>query len=178
MSLLDVILSQKIIVISIAMAMLPLLVAILLALASNLRQFSLARKAHRKHATGQRVSDLVVDAPASAPAPVVPLGGSEPKRPEVVPQPLAGPVAAKHPQPQAEQPAGGEQQAEGQQETENAIPSAMQDILSSVFADDETLNQFDVLLKGTDSVEISQLLIMCNQIAGQLRAASAAAEKS
>jgi hypothetical protein len=162
-SLLDVILNQKIIVISIAMAMLPLLVAILLALVSNLRQFNLARKAHRKHATAQRVSDLLVDTPASTPVPVVPLSGSEPKRPEDAPQPQA---------------AGGEQQTEGQQETENAIPSAMQDILSSVFADDETLDQFDVLLEGTDRVEVSQLLIMCNQIEGQLRAASAAAEKS
>jgi hypothetical protein len=93
----------------------------------------------------------------------VPLSGSEPKRPEAAPQPQA---------------AGGEQQTEGQQETENAIPSAMQDILSSVFADDETLDQFDVLLEGTDSVEISQLLIMCNQITGQLRAANTAAVKS
>jgi hypothetical protein len=176
-SLLDVILNQKIIIISIATAMLPLLVAILLALASNLRQFNLARKAHRKHTTAQRVSDLLVDAPLSAPVPVLPVSGSEPKRPAAAPQPLAPSVAAKQP-PQTEQPAGGAQRAEGQQETENAVPAAMQDILSSVFADDETLDQFDVLLEGTDRVEVSQLLIMCNQIEGQLRAASAAAEKS
>jgi hypothetical protein len=45
----------------------------------------------------------------------------------------------------------------------------MQDILSSVFGDDEASARRDALLDGLDTIDISHLLALCNRVSGQLR---------
>jgi len=44
----------------------------------------------------------------------------------------------------------------------------MQDILSSVFVDEDAQARYAVLLSGLDSIDVSDLLALCQKVAGQL----------
>jgi hypothetical protein len=155
MSLFEIIFSQKIILISIVIALLPLLAAIALALIARLQQFNAERKARRRRARARQMSERLADVPTDAP-----------KKLEAVAQPQA-PAKPALTRQTAEASEQGEQ-AGGQASTENTPSSAMQDILSSVFVDDESSSQYEVLLEGAEEISASQLLTLCNQIAEKL----------
>jgi hypothetical protein len=56
-------------------------------------------------------------------------------------------------------------------------PKAVQDILSSVFSDEEALARYQVLLSGLEPVDMADLLALCNDVAGRLDANRAMAGK-
>jgi hypothetical protein len=170
-SLLDVVLGQRLILISIVLAALPLLVAVGLTVFPLVQQLAVRKP--------QRASKPDLEGKAQA------VGGSQEDfapdlaQEDEVPQPQAqaspvGPLAGLQPQEdQAE-----EEESQEEQEPSEQAPDAIQNILASVFEGDEVAARYEVLLKGLGDVNISVLVAMCDQIADQLRMVNAAASRS
>jgi hypothetical protein len=92
--------------------------------------------------------------------------------PAAVSEPAAQAQPAAGVQPAAEAPAAAEAQPT---ETVTEDANSMQDILNSVFADDESASRFEVMLQGIEPITADELLEMANKIAAQLRAQERAA---
>lgn len=177
MSLLDFILGQKIIIISLGIAALLFGLAIIIGIFVSLRQWISRRKAQaalRKIAIEAAAeaeklsialqpepSETVAPAKPAAPAHPTPTPGAPP-RPT---SPLATPVTPAPAAPQNEA-----------QKTEE-VSSAMQDLLTSLFTSDESTERQQALLKGLDDVDINQLTTLSHQIATQLGSRGTAAHE-
>lgn len=107
-----------------------------------------------------------VSLPASTGAPTAASAPAAVSEPAAQAQPAAGV------QPAAEAPAAAEAQPT---ETVTEDANSMQDILNSVFADDESASRFEVMLQGIEPITADELLEMANKIAAQLRAQERAA---
>ncbi len=179
MSLIDLILGQKIILLSAGFAVLVLLAAITLALVARIRRRS-ALKARQKALAAQTAveeddGDVAVTAVRAQAAPRR-QQAETPRRAAAQP---AAPVTSAAVQPgQPPKPSVSFKPAQQPQETQSTTQepetsSAMQDLLSSVFQDDEALERFQVLLRGLDTVNINELESLCNTVANQLRGRAA-----
>lgn len=200
MALIDLILQQKIIVLSIGFAMLFMMAAALLIIIPRVRRFL----------------RLLAEVRARIPEPEQPVQVQEQEYREEIPYDLPDPVVDRTPMPptaqqisvapneaakaelnqvqtisaqdQTQKSAGGEpvkvnkvETTEGEEEKKpeetkkeeksagDTVSSAMQDILSSVFADDEANARYDTLLEDTEKVDASELAVFCQQISDQLR---------
>jgi hypothetical protein len=161
MTVIDLIVEQKMILMSIGLAAAPLLLAGLLILVGRLRR-SAARRARQKAIAAARAAarQALIDAQvaeiaaaqaaelAAAAAPLVQSAGS----------PAAAAQDAQ------------EETAQEESEQAAAAPPEIQNILSSVFADDEVSNRYEALLAELPEVDASQLVTMSAQIAQQMRA--------
>ncbi len=172
MSLLDFILEQRLVLISIGAVLVPLMIALALWFVANLRKAAVRRARNRVREQEQRAVEMAEHASSldeeqeySAPvrsrsAKAAPHAGVE-RAPSVPHQAKAVPAA------QVIQPTAENRPAETQG---NAVASGMQDLLTSVFSDEEKSARYAVLLRGLDYVNASDLAALCTQIADGLRA--------
>ncbi|MBL8116396.1 MAG: hypothetical protein JNJ78_02610 [Anaerolineae bacterium] len=170
MSLLDEILSQQAVVISAGVAVLFIFAAIFVAMLSRVKK-SRARQQRRRAAAAARAAliqqEVQAQAPVEAAAPVnaavavtkaatpTPTAPVTPAAPAI--KPPAAPILA------AAAPAAQEKPKE-----ETASP-AMNDLLSSVFSDEENSARQALLLKGMEPVDVEDLVMLCKSVIGQLR---------
>lgn len=107
-------------------------------------------------------------APDPVPVPIAVQPGGAASTPTVSagssPQKVA--VAAKPAQVAA---ADAAQTTTASTEQKPEVSSAMQDILSSVFADSEASERYQILLNGTEDVSATDLLALSKRVADQLR---------
>jgi hypothetical protein len=170
-SLLDVILGQRLILISIVLAVLPLLVAVGLTVFPLVRRLAVSKP--------QRAGKPDLDEEAQAAEEPQEDFAPDLAQEDEVPQPQAqaspvGLLAGLQPQEdQAE-----EEESEEEEESSEQVPDALQNILASVFEDDGVAARYEVLLKGLGDVDISVLVATCDWVADQLRMVNAAASRS
>jgi hypothetical protein len=174
MTIVELIVSKKLIVLSIGLAIAPLLAAITLIVMTRLQR-NAARRAHVRRAQAAARRAIIASAQQQAnadPEPAAPLQTTQSTTPAGV-QSTDRPARTSPVQPEQPQ----EQPPEEDTASEQAAPESpeMQDILSSVFADDEASTHYEALLEGLDDVDASELATMCTEIAHQMRAGSAPA---
>jgi hypothetical protein len=181
MSLLDVIRDQQMIILSVAIALLPLLIAGGLALRSALRH----QRAQRLLRQQERATLLALQAAAEATA--APVKGAPAANGRVQPAAAAKTAAGASATPAAPPntaptvvkgvpaaspgaaPAVAGTATEGQAAApESAVSSAMKDILSSVFVDEGAEARYEALLAGLEPVDVHELAALCNQVATQM----------
>jgi type II secretory pathway pseudopilin PulG len=179
MSIIDLILGQKIILITAGLAVMVLVAAITLLAVGRLKKA--AAKRARKQALRQaaRAEEEVAEAQAEAllafqrpaPAQFAPTAAGN-----VAPAPAAPKSAPGQPPAQAAAPAAATPliKKTGVMKTvTQETPKAMQDILSSVFGDEDTLARHKLLLSGMEPVDMADLLALCNNVAARLHVAPA-----
>jgi Tfp pilus assembly protein PilX len=164
-SLFDLIFAQKGIVLTAGIALLLLLAAIALAAASRIQQAAAARarrKARRiaPENTESTLSEMPDRVEIGQPPSVSTPQDASPQ----VDQARSVPVQVKPAL--AAQPA---QESQPEQSGQSTTGTVMQDILSSVFTDDEASARREALLSGLDTVDASHLLALCNRVADRLR---------
>jgi len=193
MSLGDLIFAQKGILLSIGLALLLLVIAGIIAVipyVRSLRAMQIERKARAaaQAAERQRLQDELAreeqidETEAVTAAPVETSGPNS-----IAPATAASELASSKPAPAAMEvspspspapyaTAGGSVVAaakvpasQSESENKDAPSSAMQDLLSSVFSDEEGEARRATLMKGLDHVDISHLLDVCNRVIGQLQ---------
>jgi hypothetical protein len=157
MTLIDFILNQKIILISIGFALTPLLAAITLAMVTRIRRRLADQKRIQVEPTGQTQPVPTID-PNNADSQVQ----TTPTNPKQAEQAPAKPAFSLQQQSPEEQPTEPDDQ-------EQPVSSAMQAILSDVFGDDELSARQETLLKGLETVGIFQLVGLCQEVADQLQ---------
>jgi hypothetical protein len=151
MSLTETLLNQTPILAGLGLTAGLMLLAILFAFVSYLRQLGIGRRRR----TEQTIYDEVVaaaveeDVPAEA-AVIRATRASLPASPAV--------EAAPAEQPE-EQPAAPEPE----------VSSELQDIIASVFMDDDRFARYEMLRRDVPAVDIHELAALCQSIAGQLR---------
>lgn len=176
MSILEVVLQQKIILITLIFALVPLLAAIALWLLPRLRRSRIQRQ--RRAA---EVKATAVAAAANAPeraaetlpvkSPLPTAAAAHPAQSTVPPQ--ANPsTPAGQPQPAPQQTGAAAPAAPPTPETpaeQSGQPasSGLNDLLS-VFDDDENSGQREALLKGLNPVDMAELAALSQQIAAEL----------
>ena len=188
MSLINMILSQQIVVISLGLALLLMAVAILLTVMGRLRQYNVKR-AHRRtqrkanqeaerqaltafrlsqeqaRTQGQDIdepSELArqgIAQPAAKPAKHSSTTPTTTATPSVIPAAQEGAVVLTT-----------DTTAQPAAHAEPGPSDEMQSILASVFVDDELLARYDVLLRGLNETSISELLALSEKVAGNLKA--------
>jgi type II secretory pathway pseudopilin PulG len=153
MSLFDLILGQKRILLSLAVSAAPLLSAALILLVSRLKQ-RLTRRARtrRSRAVQQQRQEQQQQAAVEVTEENV-----------VPPQPGGQPV-----QPGAAQPDQPPDEETPEEQPQAEPASAVQDILSSVFTDGDDTDQYGALLESIEDIDVSQLAAMCSQVGDQL----------
>lgn len=172
MSLLDLILGQKVILISIGVALLLIVAAIFMAVIPRIRRnralkaqqraAEQARLEAEKLAEAEEVEEVIKlpvvkgkgAAPAAANAPAAPAAA----KPATPP---AAPAAAKPPAPLVSTEPAKTPEAEKEK-------GGMQDILSSVFADEANSERVEALLRGMSDVEMAELLTLAQNIKVQM----------
>lgn len=176
MSLIDQILSQKIVLVSAGLAILLILAAVGFALFPRIR----ARRARavrirqlkqqqaqvtREAAEQEEIQD--VDIPGGDGSALNPTGAKTVVLPSNKPgaAPVV-PVVSAPPAPAA--PAAPVVSAAASTTKSDEPTPAMQDLLSSVFADEENSARQAILMKGLSPVDINDLLMLCNNIVAQL----------
>jgi hypothetical protein len=178
MSLIDLILGQKIVLATIGLAGLILVTALSLAIVPHLKQILANRKAQRALAAQEAAlqaeaesseelnpqQSLATTAPRAV-KPPAPAAAATPTR--AAAQPGTAPTSVAQASPLATSTTSASPSA-GQSEEQTS--SAMQDILSSVFSNDEALERFRVLLQGAENLPASELLALCSSVSDQLRA--------
>jgi len=180
----EMLLGQKMILISIMFALVPLLAAAVLVVIARIRQraaqrrLKQARIARRRLALAEAARAAQAAEPQSATPPIngQPVAGAS-SAPAAIPVPptsatagAAAPVAktatkgaavVQEQKPPEEQPATSSEQ-------NKPANSAMQDILSSVFGDEEGSGRSEALLQNLDEVNITDLAVLCQDIAGKI----------
>jgi type II secretory pathway pseudopilin PulG len=164
MSFLDLILSQKTIILTIGIAVLLLLAAFTLALIPRLRR-QRQRAAQRRAEKEQLEAVEMAEAQAQRAqvqrvethTPAAPLSPAAPRKPGAPASAAAAAVTTAST-------ASSESAAKPGQET----PSAIQDILTSVFADEGVSERQIALMRGLDDVDIAHLLTLSQRVAAQL----------
>ncbi|MFN8449875.1 MAG: hypothetical protein U0521_15140 [Anaerolineae bacterium] len=196
MSLIEVMLARKEVLISLMIVGLVLVLAIVLAVGPGIyrrwkkmsarrqaaraaRQAEAAKaKAAKKQKRGRAVTpatadeddeaeaDTETEEEAEAPAAVEQSGAK-------APAPAPAEAVAAQPEPGAEgtaEAASEEEKSEEEKEKSagEGVASAMQDILDSVFVDDDVSGRYDVLLQGIEVGSAEELLTMASRIAAEL----------
>jgi hypothetical protein len=154
MSLLDMILGQKLILLSLAVSVAPLLAAMSILLVSRLKR----QQAHRQRERSRRVLMLQQQQQAAA-ATSLPNENAVPVQPGQPPVRTDSALLAEQ---------SSEEQLEEQQ-PQGEVASAVQDILSSVFTEGEDSDRYAALLETIEEIDVSQLATMCSQVGDQLR---------
>lgn len=163
MSLLDLILGQKLILLTLGLALLLIVAAFSLALVSRINRVRAERKRLAKEVEEMETEAVVVDPPAQRQKVVNTSAAQNVAKPSMaVPPPTPTPkvqpsvtlISAEQTQPSS----GGEE-----------TPSAMRDILSSVFADESNSERQMALLRDMAEVDISHLVTLCQQVSVQIR---------
>lgn len=175
-SLIEMILSQKIILLSLGAAVLIFLAAITLALVGYLKRQRASRPkpkmvAATEEATFQPAASVVrppaqagsqpaavkagTAAAASPAAPAVAAAGGGNLATRLAAKPAA--AAPSAPAPLA-----------AESTTETKTDPAMSDLLSSVFSDEEASARYAILLEGLKDVEIAHLTALCDQVSHQI----------
>lgn len=80
----------------------------------------------------------------------------------------ADPAATPEATAEAETETASEDEEEEQEKSADSTVSAMQDILDSVFVDEDVSGRYDVLLQGVEVGSAEEILSMANQIAAEL----------
>lgn len=175
MSILEVVLQQKIILITLVFALVPLLAAIALWMLPRLRRSRIQRQRRVAEAKAAAVA-AAANAPerAAETLPVksaLPTAASQPAQPAATPQ--ASPsTPAGQPQPAPQQAGAAAPAATPTPETPAEQPgqpasSGLTDLLS-VFDDDENSGKREALLKGLNPVDMAELAALSQQIAAEL----------
>lgn len=178
MSIIDLILEQKIILITAALAGVVLFAAIGLLVVSRLKKSAAKRARRQALRQAARAAQEAEEAAVSEEdmgafqRPVQPQSAeAKGKQAAVAPiaTPQAAPTAKTMPaQPAAPVPAAQTTAAASTPSQGQETPKAMQDILSSVFGDEESLARYAVLLSGFERVDAADLLALCNDIAARV----------
>ncbi len=160
MSLIDVILGQKIIPLTIGLALLLIMLAVVLMIVPRIRKHR--AKAAQLRAERMAAAAVMAEQIDDEPEPI--QARTTPKKPAALTpaasvQPAAKPAAAAVLTATPAQPAG--------QPGESA-PSAMQDILSSVFSDEDNSERQAALMRGMSDVDMNDLLTLTQQVVVQL----------
>ncbi|MBI5958733.1 MAG: hypothetical protein HY866_08360 [Chloroflexi bacterium] len=160
MTLVDLILSHKLILLSIGFAAAPLFAALTLSLVAQLKR-NAAKRARAAARMAARKALLAAAQVAQVTAQVQADSVSSTADQSKVSTAPANP--ARSPQPAQEQP------AEATTEQATAESPEIQNILSSVFVDDEASNHLETLVAELQEVDASLLVTMSAQIAHQIR---------
>lgn len=188
MSLNELIFAQKGILLTIGLAVLLLMMAGVIAAIPYMQRFQAQRVVRREKARARAAARAVqqrleeqqaqveqADAIETI-APATTDTGSpsvDPAASSVSPSSSPSPVAATPSSSSAPTAAGGLttalQTSQSASENKDAPASAMQDLLSSVFSDEEGQARRDALLKGLNPVDITGLLELCNRVVSQLQ---------
>ena len=186
MSFINLIMEQKAILITLFLAIVPLVIGVTFLIVTSVRkrkaeQAELAQKREarrramaavaRREAAAQREAD---EEEATSHAAQL-ASTTEPRRAGRRTKPAAGSAEPGEDDANAPLP----EDAEGEEETspetpepqeEESISAEMQSLLSDVFGDDESAARYDALLKGVAEVDIDSLAALSNGIAARLRA--------
>ena len=184
MSFINLIMEQKVILITFLLAIVPLVIGVTFLIVTSVRkrkteQAELAQKREarrramatlaRREAAAQREADeQEADEHAARLA-----STTEPRRGGRRPKPAAG--SAEEPEEDDADPllsAEAEEEAPETSESgeEESVSAEMLSLLSDVFGDDESAARYDALLKGVAEIDIDSLAALSNGIAARLRA--------
>ena len=187
MPILDDILSQPAILISIGVALLLIVAAVVLAILPRIKASRTRSKRRKATATAARLNAAQeAETAEAAEEEVVPIRKPAAAQAGKLPTPSApvvsAPVAAKAPvaTPSAPVVSGGPAAAASaltaaltggtpEAKKEEEVSPEMQDLLSSVFSDEDNSERQAILLKGIEPVSIDELLILSKAVAAQLR---------
>ncbi len=163
MTVVDMIVAQKMILMSIGLAAAPLLAAGVLSLVARLRRSAAKRARARLRAEARAAArQALIDAQAAENAALAESASLALAPDSSPPTDAAAPAVVAQDAPDQPAQEEGEQAASGSPEIQN--------ILSSVFVDDEASNRLEALLAELPEVDASQLVTMSAQIAQQMRA--------
>lgn len=181
MPLFDDILSQPAILISIGLAFLFIVAAIVLAVLPRIKA-SRARAQRRKMAAqAAHAEQQAIEQEAQALAQANRKGGKRRTAAQTATEeeaaavakakaPVAAPAAPVAPAPAAAKPAVPVVSTTTTTSTkEDEVSPEMQDLLSSVFSDEDNFERQAILLKGSEPVAIDELLTLSKAVAAQLR---------
>ena len=182
MSLIELLLSRKEVVLSLAVIGLILLALVMLALTPALIRSWKKRTARQKAEKAARIArnkkNKRKQQRANAtprPRPIEVLAEQNTSAPETVSPPVIE-THAVPPPPVIETPI-----VLAPEEDEEEIPevtSSLQDVLDSVFTDDENVSRYEVLLKDVEPVSAGAVLDLAAQVADELAALSAQRRQS
>lgn len=171
MSLFNLILENQRIMLALGAALTPLVLALVLWFALSVRRFAAAQAARR--AARREARFLAMHRP---PAEAQEQDPSD--EPQAIPAADHAPVAVPRPRPaQAAALVGSEsvEDEKDEQTTDEAaegggevVSSAMQDLLDSVFGDEEYTNRFEHLMDELDDIQAADLARLSDEIAAQL----------
>lgn len=176
MSLIDMLLGQKIILLSAGFAVLIFFAAIMLALIPRIKRGQAKRAQERAERAAVKAAQMELEAEEAA----AQAEKSKPRRrqvqPSVVQQPTVPAPATAVPAAAIPQPGQPPKPAEAAKPTEQSPAAAaqpeasadIQNILSAVFQDDEALERYEVLLRGLEPVSASDLLELSRTVSDQL----------
>lgn len=170
MSLVDIVLNERTILLGIGAALAPLLIAMLLWMVTSMRRTTAQRKAQRAAAAAHRAEALALaaaqQAERTAPAATSAFRG----QPEEAGQGKERDGKAQESKLNLESVENKREGQEEQQEGEEVeVSAAMQDILSSVFEDDSSASPYTALLQNLSTVETSNLVAFADQISTLLK---------
>lgn len=180
MDLLDTLLSQKLFIVSLSLPGVLLLVAIVLAILPRIRKSAQRAKAQKQAKAAARQEERVqkqtrrTAAKREAPAARA-RSAREEKQAAKAESAALEEVEEAYLETEAE--ADIEVEAEGEETLEpepaakpgEMVPSEMQEILSSVFEDEDLMHRYDVLLRGLKDVDIYELLAMSRSVSERLQ---------
>jgi len=174
MDLLDTLLSQKLFIVSLSLPGIILLAAIVLAILPRIKKSAQRAKAQKHAQVAARQEERRKDKERSRRA-----EKKENNSPRVARE---GKRAAEEvsvaPEEVGEEAQGIESEDETEEEipapepiakAEEMVPSEMQEILSSVFEDEDLMHRYDVLLRGLKDVDIYELLAMSRRVSERLQ---------
>ncbi len=168
MSLIDMILEQRLILVSIGAVLVPLLLAVVLWLAVKFRAASVKRARRKALRQEARAAASVSAAESQLDAAPAKLQPAQPRKAAQAVQPLASQAQAKSAP--VVQTTAMTNETSSSESRDNPVSTAMQDILSTVFSDEEKMARYEVLLSGLDNVPASELAMLCDRVAEGLRA--------
>jgi len=139
---------QPLIIASLAMSVLPLLLVILILFTRAIRALILLMRARRaQRAKADEVDDLLLEVDTTAEEP---------------PVPVISPISSSPNLPEPDE-----------DEQEDVLSSAMQELLTSVFDDEERHKRSEAILSDLRHIAMSDLAAACANVAHQLKARSA-----
>ncbi|MEK7327456.1 MAG: hypothetical protein AAB217_19605 [Chloroflexota bacterium] len=187
----DSLLNQKLIIVSLAVAVVPLVGALGLKLLATMQQAwaTTARQRQKQSPAGRQLGPQATEASvvlktstagdeakAEAVSRIPPQEAvSTPGSTQPAPPTTAPSVASQPAQPAQNTQA---QAATSQPAAESQTPSAIQEILSSVFEDEASLTRYEVLLQELDDIPAADLLASCQTVAQQFNLLPGGGSKS
>jgi hypothetical protein len=176
MDLLDTLLSQKLFIVSLSLPGVLLLAAIVLSILPRLRKSAQRAKAQKQAKVAARQEGRRKDKERPRRAEEKKENNSSPRVTREGKRATEEVSAA--PEEVGEEAQGLESEDETEEETpapepvakaEEMVPSEMQEILSSVFEDEDLMHRYDVLLRGLKDVDIYELLAMSRRVSERLQ---------